>query len=305
MVVPPLLKNGDLVAVVATARVVDAEAVRSGIDIIESWGLRVEQGSSLYHSHNLFAGTDLERQNDLQSALNNANVKAIFCARGGYGTTRILDSLDWSAFRQSPKWICGFSDVTSLHGHLHSLGFASIHSSMPQLFGLDGTEEDIRSLKRTLFDGPTPLQTSPHTSDSPGFAEGLLVGGNLSLLVHLIGTNSDFNTEGKILLLEEVDEYLYHLDRMMVQLARSEKLQALAGVAVGHLTKMKEGNLSFGTDATGVISSHLDHLDIPIGFGFPFGHQSPNLAIPMGVKGTLDVGPNGSTLEYQSSHQST
>ena len=296
---PPRLVEGDVVAVVATARVVNQEAVQAGIEILKGWRLKVIEGAALYKSHHLFAGSDRERQQDLQMALDDPQVKAILCARGGYGTTRILDQLDWNGFKKHPKWVCGFSDVTSLLCHINTLGFASIHSSMPQLFTKEGSKNDCNSLKQTLYGQASDLEAAGFPANQPGVGEGELIGGNLSLLVHLIGTKSDINTDEKILLLEEVDEYLYHLDRMMVQLARSGKLARLAGVAVGHLTNMKEGDLKFGTDAMGVLRSHLKHLNIPIGFGFPFGHECPNLAVPLGITGKLSVDQAGSKLQLK------
>lgn len=294
--IPQKLRPGDKVAVVATARVIDADAVKAGINAIESWGLRVASGRSLYNQHHLFAGTDEQRLTDLQWALDDSEIKAIFCARGGYGTSRILDSLRWSRFLKYPKWVCGFSDVTSLLCHIQGLGWACLHSSMPQLFNTDEAKKDVESLRLALFEREVNLIAPEYKYNQTGIVDAELVGGNLSLLVHLIGTRSDFETDGKILVLEEVDEYLYHLDRMMVQLGRSGKLQNIAGLMVGHLTKMKEGNLKFGEDAMGVISSHFKDSNIPIGFGFPFGHQSPNLTIPLGVTSKLLVTDKGSSL---------
>ena len=253
----------------------------------------------MYKSHHLFAGTDQQRLLDLQEALDNPEIKAIICARGGYGTTRIIDRLDWTSFRQSPKWICGFSDITSLICHVHNMGYASMHCSMPQLFTEDCSEEDLDSLRQALFENPVMLEAKPLPNNQSGKGEGSLIGGNLSILVHLIGTNSEISTDGKILLIEEVNEYQYQIDRMMVQLARSGKLNKLAGVAVGHLTNIKEGDLTFSMDTMGIVKSHLEHLRIPIGFGFPFGHQSPNLAVPLGVMGVLTVNDMGSRIELK------
>lgn len=304
LAIPPMLKAGDAVAVVATARAVDLESVNAGVKILMKWGLNVVLGKALYHSHQLFAGTDQERLEDLQSALDNQEIKAIFCARGGYGTTRILDSISWSGFKKYPKWVCGFSDITAILCHIHGLGYACIHSTMPQLFSGDQATGDCESLRVALFDQDARLEAIAHPHSQTGICEGLLVGGNLSLLVHLIGTRSEIDTNGKILIIEEVDEYLYHLDRMMVQLKRSGKLQQLAGLVVGHLTKMKEGDLKFGTDAEGVIYSHLQDQNIPIGFRFPIGHQSPNLAVPLGITGRLEVTKQRSvlSLEYKTSN---
>lgn len=307
LVIPPRLKIGDKVTVVATARAVDYESIEAGIKILIGWGLKVVPGKSLYHLDQLFAGTDKERLEDLQGALDNTQIKAIFCARGGYGTTRILDSINWEVFMQHPKWVCGFSDITALLCHINCLGYAGLHSTMPQLFNADNAAQDYESLRAALFDLDIKLEAAAHPENRIGYCEGLLIGGNLSLLAHLTGTTSEVDTSGKILILEEVDEYLYHLDRMMVQLKRSSKLQQLAGVAVGHLTKMKEGDLKFGTSAAGVIRSHLQNENIPVGFGFPFGHHSPNFAVPLGLTGRLAVTDQGSklTLENKSSDQSS
>jgi len=294
--IPPRLRKGNIVAVVATARAIDPDTVNAGIELLRGWGLQVITGKSLYQSHHLFAGTDRQRLEDLQLALDNQEVKAIFCARGGYGTTRLLDSINWEGFRRSPKWICGFSDVTSLLSHVHTLGYACLHSSMPQLLVGENAQSDSDSLRRALFDQEVNLTANPYPENQYGSAEGVITGGNLSLMVHLTGTNSDVDTDGKILLLEEVDEYLYHIDRMMVQLARTGKLRNIRGLIVGHLTRMKEGDLKFGTGAMGIIKSHMGRKSIPIGFGFPFGHASPNLAVPLGIKCNLQVTENGSIL---------
>lgn len=294
---PSKLKAGDKVAVVATARVIDADAVNTGLKVIREWGLEVVAGKSLYEHYQLFAGNDDQRLEDLQWALDDSSIKAVICARGGYGTSRIIDGINWSGFSENPKWICGFSDVTALLCHVNSLGFPCLHSSMPQLFNDNSTIEDSESLRRALFDQEVFLKASTCEYNQPGYVEAVLIGGNLSILVHLIGTQSDFVTSGKILLLEEVDEHLYQVDRMLVQLARSGKLSNIAGLVVGHLTKMKEGNLKFGMNAKGLIRSHFQHLGIPIAFGLPIGHESPNLTVPLGITCQLDVTANGCILK--------
>ena len=295
---PSDLLPKDKVVVLATARTVKAEAVKRGIHILKDWGLQVVTGECLFHQHQMFAGSDAQRVQDLQRALDDPEIKAVFCARGGYGTTRILDEIKWEGFVQNPKWICGFSDVTALLMHINHLGFASIHSTMPQLFNVQEAATDLSSLKALLFgDQPAPIKAIAHPSNQTGSAQGVLLGGNLSLLVHLMGTSTEIDTAGKILCLEEVDEYLYHLDRMMIQLKRAGKLEHLAGVAIGHLTKMKEGELGFGTDATGIIRSHIAP-HIPLAFGLPFGHDQPNLAIPMGLSATFNVDEEGSMLSF-------
>ncbi len=294
---PSKLKAGDKVAVVATARVIDTDAINTGLQVIREWGLEVVVGKSLYEHHQVFAGTDDQRLDDLQWALDDSSIKAVICARGGYGTSRILDDINWTRFKENPKWVCGFSDVTALLCHVNSLGFPCLHSSMPQLFRKNPETEDSESLRRALFEREVILEGTTCEYNQQGFAEAELVGGNLSILVHLIGTKSDFDTRGKILLLEEVDEHLYQVDRMMVQLARSGKLNDITGLVVGHLTKMKEGSLKFGMDAKGVIRSHFQDQGFPIAFGLPIGHESPNLTVPLGVTCKLEVTANGSCLK--------
>lgn len=295
---PHPLQPGDTVAVVATARAVNREAVEKAVKLLHQWGLQVETGNALYQQQHLFAGSDQQRLQDLQKALDAPHVKTIFCARGGYGTTRILDLLDWKGFRKNPKWVCGFSDITALLCRLYNLGYESVHSTMPQLFDFKKNPEDLQSLKSILFGKGGTIKAGAQINNRYGSAKGPLVGGNLSLLVNNIGTASEPDTKGGLLFLEEVDEYLYHLDRMMIHLKRSGKLRQLAGVIIGHLTKMKEGDLLFGTDAAGVIRSHLDEYGIPLAFGFPIGHDSPNLAIPVGRIGQLEVTATGSELRF-------
>ena len=291
--------TGDKVAVIATARSVDKQAVETGIKILQQWGLSIVPGKSLYHQNHLFAGNDEQRVRDLQLALDNPEIKAIFCARGGYGTSRIIDTIRWDGFKKSPKWVCGFSDVTTLLCHINCLGYACLHSTMPQLFSQNNVEGDYNSLRSALFDSKVSLKADIFPDNQQGTCQGVLVGGNLSLLVHLIGTSSEVDMKDKILIIEEVDEYLYHLDRMMVQLKRTGKLRQIKGLVVGHLTKMKEGDLKFGKTAAGVIRSHLKGSKIPLGFGFQFGHQSPNLAVPLGITGQLSVTKKGSKLQLE------
>ncbi|MDH3709291.1 MAG: LD-carboxypeptidase [Cyclobacteriaceae bacterium] len=297
-IAPASLRPNDLVAVVAPARVVNQKSVEEALEILQQWGLRVRTGDCLFNRHQMFAGADEDRCRDLQWALDDPEIKAVLCARGGYGTTRILDSIDWQGFKENPKWICGFSDVTALLAHVHCLGIQSIHSTMPQLFDPKVHESDLNSLKAILYhEEGMPLQAEYQQENQQGRARGILIGGNLSLLVHIIGTSSELDTENKILCIEEIDEYLYQVDRMMIQLQRAGKLRNLAGVAVGHLTKMKEGELTFDKGAAGVIRSHLDP-HIPVAFGLPFGHDKPNLAIPFGREGSLEITSEGSELNF-------
>src|SRR5690606_32114240 len=219
------LQPGDKIAIVSTARKVSLEEMQPAINVLQSWGLEVISGETIGAAFNQFAGPDALRKNDLQRFLDDASVKAILCARGGYGTARILDHLDFTKFAQNPKWIIGFSDVTALHAHLYKRGFESLHAIMPILFARAGSEAAVESLRKLLFGEAISYQVPADNFNRLGTAEGELVGGNLSILHTIIGTSSDFDYSGKILFLEDLDEYLYHVDRMLVHLDRCGKLQ--------------------------------------------------------------------------------
>ena len=230
--------------------------------------------------------------------LDDTEVKAIISARGGYGTTRLLDQLDFTGFKKSPKWIIGFSDITALHCHLLGLGFESIHGIMPSLFSRPGSDEALESLRRVLFGGYISYQAPAHAFNCAGTAEGILMGGNISLLNTIIGTASDVDYTGKILFLEEIDEYLYNLDRMLVQLKRSGKLARLAGLVVGHMTDMRDNAIPFGKTAVEIIQEHTADYTYPVAYNFPTGHEPHNLALICGRNARLQVTGQGSFLEY-------
>lgn len=291
------LQPGDKIAIIATARTISREAIETAVHILQQWGLEVEVGPTVGATYHVFAGDDALRLQDLQQALNRPDIKAILCARGGYGTTRILDQADFSHFERHPKWIVGFSDLTSLLCHIHSLGIESVHGIMPLLFPT-GTEAALESLRKVLFGEELHYQTAPHALNRTGFGEGELVGGNLALLHNVSGTRSDFSTRGKILFLEDVDEYLYNIDRMLVHLDRAGKLEGLAGLIVGHFSDMKDNAIPFGKDAYEIIAEHSGRYNYPVCFGFPTGHEPDNLALVCGRKARLEVMEQGVKLEY-------
>jgi muramoyltetrapeptide carboxypeptidase len=292
------LQPGDKIAIVSTARKVSQEEMQPAIAIFKSWGLEVVLGETIGADANQFAGSDEVRLADLQRMLDNDSVKAILCARGGYGTSRILDKLDFSKFAESPKWVIGFSDVTALHAHLYKLGFESLHAIMPILFPREGSEEAIESLRKILFGEEISYEVPPHDFNRCGIAEGDLVGGNLSILHTILGTKSDFDYAGKILFLEDLDEYLYHLDRMLVHLNRCGKLENLAGLIIGHMSDMKDNLIPFGKNAYEIIQEHTTKYNYPVCFDFPVGHEAHNLALVCGRKVRLEVGESGSWLGY-------
>ena len=232
----PFLKKKDKVAIVATARKATQEDLQPAIQLLEAWGLQAVIGSSIGLEEHQFAGSDKERAEDLQQQLNDPEIKAIWCAKGGYGTVRILDLIDFSAFKENPKWIIGYSDVTALHSHLHNLGIATLHAQM--CLGVETKSEASReTLRKVLFGEELTYEFSTSSLNKTGTTKGELVGGNLSVLYSLCGSNSAINTQGKILFLEDLDEYLYHIDRMMQNLKRNGMLENLAGGICVPLTK--------------------------------------------------------------------
>ncbi|MGI9542295.1 MAG: S66 peptidase family protein [Cyclobacteriaceae bacterium] len=298
MIRPPKLVAGDLVAIVATARSVDQQSMRSAAELIRRWGLEVTFGPHLFEVKDQFAGEDQSRIADLQWALNKPEVKAILCARGGYGTTRIIDEINFKTLMSQPKWICGFSDITAISCHLHKHQIESIHGTMPLLFERAGHEASRESLRKLLFGEVTRLEVTTHEFNQPGIASGALVGGNLSILVHLIGTPSELDTINKILFIEDIDEYLYHVDRMMLQLLRAGKLNGLAGLVVGQMTDMNDNKVPFGKTAYEIIRSHVESFNYPVAFGLPIGHDKPNIALPVGRTAKLMVASEGAQLSF-------
>lgn len=299
MIQPAFLKHGDTVCIVAPGRKPDPKSVEASAAIVQSWGLNVTLGDNLIRdSHTYLSGTDAERLIDLQRALDDDSVRAIICARGGYGTTRILDQLDFSKFLKAPKWICGFSDVTALHLKLQMLNVQSIHATMPVQFLPSTFTDSVEGLRNTLFGTHTSLSAKPSPGNRTGTAHGSMVGGNLSLLTDSLGTSTEIQTDNKILVIEEIGEYIYRLDRMLVQLMRAGKLKNLAGLAVGHLTDIKESELPFGETAEQIIRNHTHGFNYPIGFNFPTGHEAPNLPWIEGATGRLMVAANKSTLSF-------
>lgn len=299
MVQPAALKKDDTVGIVAPGRKLDAGTLQTAIGIIESWGVKVKTGKNLLSTkHSYLSGVDEERLEDLQTMLDDSSVSAIICARGGYGTTRILEQLVFSTFLKKPKWICGFSDITALHLKLQSLGVQSIHSTMPVLFSKPESAESVELLRRILFGETVSITTIPHKKNVVGSGSGNPIGGNLSLIVDSLGTSTEIDTKNKILVIEEVDEYLYRVDRMMVQLKRANKLQHLAGLVVGHLSEMKDTELPFGEPVEEIILNHVREFGYPVGFNFPVGHVNPNLPWVQGKLATLVVTAEKSVLDF-------
>jgi muramoyltetrapeptide carboxypeptidase len=287
MISPSILKKGDKIAVIAPARKVTPEEIKLSIEVLQSWGLEVILGKNVYQSHHQFSGTDSERAADLQEILNDNSVSAIISVRGGYGTMRIIDAIDFKSFIGKPKWLIGFSDITVLHSHINNLGIESLHA--PMLINFFKSAEATESIRKILFGEAYSISCAHHSLNINGNAEGNLVGGNLSLLYALTGTKYNIDTNGKILFIEDLDEYLYHLDRMMLNLKLSGKLQNLAGLVVGGITDMKDNQIPFGKNAEEIVYDAVKDYNFPVCFNFPAGHVDKNLALPMGRRAKLIV----------------
>jgi muramoyltetrapeptide carboxypeptidase len=295
---PNLLKKGDTIGLLALACKVDFEILKPAIELMENdWGLKVILGKSLTSEYHQFAGDDTVRANDFQLMLDNPEIKAIFSARGGYGSSRLLDSIDFTAFQKSPKWVIGFSDITAVHCHIHTLNIESLHATMPKLFLQEGGEESLESLRKILFGETFSYKILPHEMNRIGVGEGQLIGGNLALLVHLIGSKSDIKYDNNILFLEDINEYLYNIDRMMIQLRRSGKLQNLAGLIVGSFSDCQDNEVPFGKTANEIIQEAVTDYNFPVCYNFPVGHEPQNWAIPCGREVILRVENEGVLLQ--------
>ncbi|MBR5028645.1 MAG: LD-carboxypeptidase [Bacteroidales bacterium] len=300
MIIPDFLKQGDKIAIVATARKVSPEEIKPSVDLFRSWGLEVLFDDRLFAADNQFAGNDALRAAILQQYLDNPEIKAIVCARGGYGTVRIIDRLDFTAFAKNPKWIVGYSDVTVLHSHINkNLGISTLHATMPLNIPADATAKSypaVESLKAALFGklqgySGLQLQTPSSVYNRNGVCRGELVGGNLSIIYSLCGSASDIDTDGKILFIEDLDEYLYHIDRMMQNLRRTGKLHNLKGLLVGAMSDMHDNTIPFGKNAQEIVLESVADYDFPVLFCDNFGHVgTQNLALPLGVEVEMAVG---------------
>lgn len=295
---PAYLKKGDKIAIVCPAKKLPG-SIASAIAIFESWGLEVIIGKTVTADHYQFAGDDALRTEDLQTFLDDPDIKAIIAGRGGYGTIRIIDDLDFTKFKKSPKWIVGFSDVTVLLSHLLAdLNMQSIHGQMPYTFD-KATPESLASLRTALFGGEISYEYSSAGSlvNRAGEAEGILIGGNLTLLVMLQGSISEIDYTDKILFIEDVGEHEYSIDRMMRMLKRSGKLAKLRGLIVGAFNEIGTESIPFGASPEEVIWEIVKEYDYPVCFNFPLGHIDNNRAMVVGKKVKLSVGIKSAKLE--------
>jgi len=287
-IIPAFLKRGDKIAVAAPARKVIINELEPFIQFCRQNELEVVYTENLFSIQNQFAGSDQQRAADFQYWLDNAEVKAIISAKGGYGTARMIDMLDFEEFLRSPKWLIGFSDFTVIHSHVNTnFNIATMHASMPAYLKEDSGDDlklSFSTLLSALKGNSLSYPIKPHPLSKPGNCKGTLVGGNLSVIYSIMGSASELNTDNAILFLEDLDEYLYHMDRMMVCLKRAGKLQNLKGLVVGHMNSMHDNPIPFGQSVEEIIHEHTNNLSIPVYFGFDAGHLNPNFPLIFGTE---------------------
>lgn len=303
MITPTSLQSGDAVAIVSTARKISKEELKPALQLLESWGLNAVLGKTIGAEENQFAGSDDLRAADFQQMLDDPKIKAIWCARGGYGTIRIIDKLDFSAFKKNPKWIVGYSDVTVLHSHIHNFGIETLHAQMC-LEIENKTAETGDSIRKVLFGEEYSINfegSGPATSAGAQVIKGTLIGGNLSVLYSLIGSASEMKTDGKILFIEDLDEMLYHIDRMMMNLKRSGYLKNLKALIIGGMTEMKDNKVYFGKRAEEIIFDLVKEYNYPVISNFPAGHIKDNRALIFGREVELNVQSSIINIQFSSS----
>lgn len=293
LIQPPYLKAGDTVAIVAPSGILKNrnDEIEQAKILLKSWGLNVIVGKHVFSKADHFAGTDDERCEDFQKALDDPKVSAIWCARGGYGTVRILDKLDYSKFKQHPKWIIGYSDITALHNQIHNEGFQSIHALMCVSLtkDLEDIKETLETFKSTIFGDPFDYTLEGSSFNRVGETDGQLVGGNLTMLHTMLGSKTSIDVSGKILFIEEIGEYKYHIDRMLQSLKRAGYFDKCKGLLVGDMSKLRKNTTLWGTSVEELIIDALSEYDFPIAFNMPAGHEKDNQAMILGRRYYLSV----------------
>jgi muramoyltetrapeptide carboxypeptidase len=299
---PTFLKSGDKVGIVSPARKISPDEVAPALASLQEWGLVPVLGTHIYSVYHQYAGTDADRVADLQRMIDDPEIKAILCSRGGYGCLRIVDAIDFGALKKHPKWLIGFSDLTAFAMAAYRAGCATIHG--PMAISWNGKTADVtaRGQLRALLMGELPKYSYAPTAPErlrTGRATGRLIGGNLSILSQLIGTPDDFETKGCILFIEDIDEYLYHIDRMLVHLKRAGKLKNLAGLIVGGFSDLKDNDIPFGKTVEEIVLDAIGEADFPICFGFPTGHWPQNYPLVHGAMATLSVSHSAIELQME------
>jgi muramoyltetrapeptide carboxypeptidase len=291
MITPTYLKPGDKIGIVAPARSIDKDEIQFAIELFQNQGFEVELGKNIFGKNHQYSGTDKARAEDIQYMFDNPSINAIVCARGGYGSIRTIKNLSFDNFIKHPKWFIGYSDVTVFHSIINNLGVETLHAPMP--FTYNKTEFDQECINDTIavLKGNQVSYPFPnHPLNSQGKAKGRLVGGNMSVLYSLRGTSADLKTHGKILFLEDIDEYLYHIDRMMMNFSLGGILSHLRAIIVGEMTDMKDNNTPFGKNAFEIIAEHAKDSCIPVCYGFPAGHGKVNKPLILGREVVLEIG---------------
>jgi|JI10StandDraft_1071094.scaffolds.fasta_scaffold113286_3 muramoyltetrapeptide carboxypeptidase len=298
MITPEFLQKGDTIGILATARKVDLVSLQPAIKLLESWGLHVEIGKTIGKEENQLAGPDWLRATDFQDMLDNPKIKAIWAAKGGYGTVRIIDRIDFTQFKKKPKWIAGFSDITVLHSHLNNMNIETIHSFMALNAGT-AQPQVLESFRKALFGEKLEYHIPTHPFNKKGTAKGELVGGNLSVLYSVMGSKSEIDYKDKILFIEDLDEYLYHIDRMMMNLKRNGYFDGLKAVIVGGMSSMNDNEIPWGKDALEIIQDVLKDYKFPIIYNFPAGHIKDNRALILGKTVSITVNDKEAVVKFE------
>ncbi len=292
LIAPPTLQKGDTVVILAPAGIMkDTTAVQQAVELLHDWGLNTKLGKHVFTQNFHFAGTDKERLSDFQNALDDDNIKAIWCARGGYGTVRIIDDIDFSKFKKNPKWIIGFSDVTVLHNEINNFGIQTMHAIMPITYKPKNKEQKKarKSFKKALFGRKITYRVATSDYNKDGEAVGQVVGGNLSIVYSMLGSKTQIDMHGKILFLEEVGEALYHIDRMMISLKRAGYFENCKGLIIGAFSSIKPNSTDFGMTYEEIILDAVKEYDFPVSFDFPSGHIRDNRTLLLGKEILLKV----------------
>lgn len=296
---PPFLKPGDKVAITAPGGHVDYKKVKGATKILQSWDLEVIEGVTTKSEHNYFSANDEVRAGELQTFLNDPTIAAIFCARGGYGSIRVMPYLNFRSFKNAPKWIVGFSDVTVMHAYFNSvLDICTVHGTMPARFELKNSGDSVKSLKDILFGSPVEYVWPNEKLNRTGKVEGLLFGGNLSIMSSLIDTPYEYLVDGSILFLEEIDEHLYQVDRYLQQLRLGGVFKRLKGLIIGYFTDIKDTDKPFGASLEEIVAEAVSGYQFPVAFGFKAGHEEPNLALKLGSTVSFEVMEDKSKLLF-------
>jgi len=298
MITPEFLQKGDTIGILATARKIDLVNLQPAIKLLESWGLHVVIGKTIGKEDHQLAGPDWQRATDFQEMLDNPKIKAIWAAKGGYGTVRIVDRIDFTSFKKKPKWIVGFSDVTVLHSHINNMGIETLHAMMA-VSAKTATPQAVETFRKSLFGEKLEYHIPASSFNKKGKATGEIVGGNLSVLYSILGSKSEVDYKGKILFIEDLDEYLYHIDRMMMNLKRNGYFDGLKALVVGGMTEMNDNDIPWGKNSLEIIQDVLKDYKFPIIYNFPAGHIKDNRALILGKVVTIDVNDKEASVKFE------